>query len=284
VYQLLHRGIRAAHRALRILRKLQFAKTHRQRIHEQQPTDQWLAGTEYELDDLRRLDDAQQARQHAEHSALGARWHQTGRRRLRIKTPVEGPRRIREYRCLPFKAKNRGVNIDLACQHAGVIDEITRGEVVGAVGNDVEVAEDVEGVRAGEFGVELSYVDEWIESPNAFRGTIDLRLADIAGCEQHLPLQVGFIDDVEVNNAKSSNSSGGQIERDRGAKASRADAEHARGLQPLLPCGANLRHDEMPRISPHLIGAERRVEDRVRHAYPPAMAPTMRNGSTPLTT
>jgi len=51
---------------------------------------------------------------------------------------------------LPFEAENRAVDIGLAEQDAGVVDEIARGEIVGAIDDDVEVLEKFEGVGAGE--------------------------------------------------------------------------------------------------------------------------------------
>src|SRR5271166_5177850 len=46
VYQLRHRGMRAANRAIGILAQLQFAKLHAQCIDQQQPSDKRLARTE----------------------------------------------------------------------------------------------------------------------------------------------------------------------------------------------------------------------------------------------
>ena len=46
VYQLRDSGMRTAHRAIRILPQLQFAKLHAQRVNQQQPPDQRLAYTQ----------------------------------------------------------------------------------------------------------------------------------------------------------------------------------------------------------------------------------------------
>jgi hypothetical protein len=50
-----------------------------------------------------------------------------------------------------------------------------------------------------------------------------------------LALQVGLVHHVEIDNADAANASGGQIQQQRRPQAARAHAEHASGLEPLLP-------------------------------------------------
>jgi hypothetical protein len=52
---------------------------------------------------------------------------------------------------LSFETKNRAVDIWLAEQDAGVVDEVARGEVVGAVDDDVMILKKFQGILAGEF-------------------------------------------------------------------------------------------------------------------------------------
>ncbi len=149
VDQLRHRGMLAANRALGILAQLQLPEAHVERIHQQQAPDERLAFAENELDGLRRLDDADQAGQNSQHSALGATRHKARRRRLGIQAAITWPILSGEDAGLAFEAEDRSVRVRLAQQHACVVHQIARGEVVRAVGDDVVVLQDVERVGAG---------------------------------------------------------------------------------------------------------------------------------------
>ena len=137
VDQLGDRRVRAAHRAVRILPELQLAEPHPQRVVDQEPADQRLADAGDQLDRLGRLDDADDARQHAEHAAFGAARHEPGRRRLRIQAAIARTVLGREHRRLPLEPEDAAVGVRLAEQHARVVGQIARREVVGAVEDDV---------------------------------------------------------------------------------------------------------------------------------------------------
>ena len=94
--------------------------------------------------------DADDPGQHAEHAALGAARHQSRRRRLGIEAAVARAVLGREHRRLPLEAEDASVGIRLAEQHAGVVDEVARREVVGAVDDDVVRREQIERVRGRE--------------------------------------------------------------------------------------------------------------------------------------
>ena len=76
--------------------------------------------------------------------------HEPGRRRLGVEAAVAGSLLRPEDGGLPLEAEDRGVDVGLAGQHAGVVDEVARREVVGSVGDDVEVADDRERVLGGQ--------------------------------------------------------------------------------------------------------------------------------------
>ena len=137
VNQLGDRRMRAAHRAVRILPQLQLAEAHPQRVVDQEAADQRLADAGDQLDRLGRLDHADDARQHAEHAAFGAARHQPGRRRLGIQAAIARAVLGREHRRLPLEPEDAAVGVRLAEQHAGVVRQVARREVVGAVEDDV---------------------------------------------------------------------------------------------------------------------------------------------------
>ena len=147
VDQLGHGRMRAADRAVGVLAQLQLAEAHPQRVVDQEPADQRLAGAEDQLDRLGRLDRADDAGQHAEHAAFGAARHQSGRRRLGIQAAVARAVLGREHRCLALEPEDAAVDVRLAEQHARVVHEIARREVVGAVEDDVVRLEQLQRVR-----------------------------------------------------------------------------------------------------------------------------------------
>ncbi len=111
------------------------------------------------------------AGQHAEHAAFGAAWHQAGRRRFGIKAAVARPAQVRgEHAGLAFEAEDGAVDVGLLQQHAGVVGEVARGEVVGAVHHDVVGADDLEGVLAGQAGVMQHDLDVRVEAVDGFPG------------------------------------------------------------------------------------------------------------------
>ena len=73
---------------------------------------------------------------------------------------------------------------------------------------------------------------------------------------QDLALEIGKIDGVAIDEADAPDARRGEIQRDRRTEPARADAQHARRLQPLLPLERHLRHDEMPRVTGDLVVAE----------------------------
>ena len=148
--------MRSADRAIGVLAQLEFAELHVQGIDQQQPADQRLALAQNQFDDFSRLHHADESGQNAQHSTLGAGWNQPGRWRLGIEAAVARAFFGCEHAGLPFEAENRTVDIRLAGKHAGVIHQIARRKVVGAVGDDVELAKQFERVFAARAGCRTS--------------------------------------------------------------------------------------------------------------------------------
>jgi hypothetical protein len=63
-----------------------------------------------------------------------------------------------------------------------------------------------------------------------------------------LPLKIGKIDIVEIDDPDRANAGSRQIKRGRRSEASGPDTQDARSFEPILPLGCNLGHDEMTRI------------------------------------
>ena len=156
-----------------------------------------------QLDGFGGLDHADQARQNAEHAAFGARGNQARRRRLGIEAAIARPVLGREHAGLAFETENRAVDVRFASQHAGVVDQVAGWEIVGAVGDDVVFAEDVQRVFARESSVECLRISRYgIDSLQLLCGGIELLRADIRGAVNDLPLKIRIVHNVEVNHSK----------------------------------------------------------------------------------
>ncbi len=94
---------------------------------------------------------------------------------------------------LAFKAEDAAVGVGLAGEDAGVVDEVAGLEVVGAVGDDVVVLEDLERVGAGEHGVVLDDVDVGVEAlEHLISAESTLSLPTVEVRVDDLALQVGL--------------------------------------------------------------------------------------------
>ena len=120
-------------------------------LNKQQPADERSAFAERELQNFRRLDAADDAGQHAEHAAFRATRHHARRRRFGIKAAITRPAQMRrKHAGLAFETENRAIDIRLFEQHAGVVGQIARREIIRAVHDDVVGPDDVERVFGGD--------------------------------------------------------------------------------------------------------------------------------------
>ncbi len=83
----------------------------------------------------------------------------------------------------------------------------------------------------------------------------------------NLALQICQIDNIEIDNAESSDAGGGEIKRERRSQAAGTDAKHSRLLQLELTLRADLRQQEVTRVTQNLGIAEAGERDvgRVGH-------------------
>ena len=82
-----------------------------------------------------------------------------------------------EHRHLPFKAEDAAVDVGLAEEDAGIVDQIARREVVGAVDNQVIRREQAQCVGRGQRLVAEIDLHVGIGSLYALSGDFDLALA-----------------------------------------------------------------------------------------------------------
>ena len=66
-----------------------------------------------------------------------------------------------------------------------------------------------------------------------------------------MALEIRFVDAIEIDDAKATDSSRGEIGEKRRAKSACADGENTRGLELALTFHRDLGHDEVAGVAPH---------------------------------
>src|SRR5207249_12145463 len=95
--------------------------------------------TEQRLEVIDGLARADEPREDAQDSALGAQGDEPGRGRLSVETAVARPLPGIEHAGLSFEAEDRAVDVWLLEQHRGIVHEVPRREIVGPVDDDIVV-------------------------------------------------------------------------------------------------------------------------------------------------
>src|SRR5262249_53733052 len=119
--------------ALLVSPDLEFLEAHLQGVIKEKPPDQGGAFAQDQLDRLGGLNAADPAGQDAKDAAFGTAGHLAGWRRLRIQAAITRARRRMKHRCLPIKTEDAAVNVWLVQEHAGIVNQVARLEVIGAV-------------------------------------------------------------------------------------------------------------------------------------------------------
>jgi len=161
-----------------------------------------------------------------------------------------------EHRHLTLEAVNRPPHVRLSGQHGGVVDQIAGGEVVGAVHDQVVLPEQVDGVGGLQPKLVQSHVDQRVDGQNRVARRLGLGPSDIGHAMDDLPLQVGLVDDVEVDDADGAHPGRGQVEQGGCAEPAGADHERPGVLEPLLTVDPEVGNDQMAAVAGHLIATQ----------------------------
>jgi hypothetical protein len=102
-----------------------------------------------------------------------------------------------------------------------------------------------------QFGLDL-----WIDVVQPIPRRLQLAPTNVLCSVKNLPLKIGQIDIVEIDNAERPNAGGCQIKRGRRSKSSGADAQDARSFESILTLGCNLGHDEVTRVALQFFNAQ----------------------------
>src|SRR5580704_13454237 len=154
---------------------------------------------------------------------------------------------------LPLKTKDRAIDIRLIQKNASIVDQITRGEIIGTVDDDVVFAEQIESIVAGQARLVSIDANLRIHAGQAFLGSLNLGPADVAGRKRNLALEIGEVDHVKIDDAQPPDSSRGEIESKRRTETTRADHEHLCLSELELPLHANFGHDQVAAVALNLL-------------------------------
>jgi hypothetical protein len=102
----------------------------------------------------------------------------------------------------------------------------------------------------------LDDVDVLVEALEHLLGGVDFEFAYGGLRVDDLALEVGFVDDVEVNESEGAYSGGREVEGERGSEASGAYAEDAGSFELLLAFHAYLGKDEVAGVAGDLLVGE----------------------------
>lgn len=244
----------AADGALGIATELELAELHVEGVEEHEASGEGGAFADGELQNFGGLDAADDAGEDAEDAAFSAAGNHAGWRGFGIEAAVT---RSAEVRCedagLAIESENGTVDVGFLEENAGVVGEITSREIVGAVDDDVVLADDVEGVFAGEPGVMDDDFAGRVDAENGFLGGVGLGTSDVGSGVYDLALEIGEIDGVEVDDANFADAGGGEIHGDGGTEAASADAKDAGGADFLLSGQADFGQDQVAGVTPYLV-------------------------------
>jgi hypothetical protein len=144
----------------------------------------------------------------------------------------------------------------LAQQRTGVVDEVARREVVGAVEDDVVAGDHAEGVRGVQAQVVADDLDEGVDPGDGLGGRLRLGPAHVGGAVDDLALQVRGVDGVVVDDADRAHACGGEVQQGGRAQPACPDDQDLGVLEPALPLDTDVGQQDVARVAGLLLGGQ----------------------------
>lgn len=160
-------------------------------------------------------------------------------------------------RGLSFELEDGAMNERLFQEVGRVIGREAGGEVIGAVEDGIVGLKKIEAIFCFESTFVLEDFDVWIDLVNSCGGAFEFGFTHAAGIVKDLSMQVGFIDDIGINQSNLSDSGGRQIENSGRTQPAGADAENGGILQFFLTRFPELRQHRLAKVSVLFPGRER---------------------------
>ena len=237
---------------------------HRECVIDQQAAQQCLADSGDQLDRFGRHHRGDRGAQDPQHTGLRAGRHPT-RRRFGVEVAVVEAARlpVRALRCvlpehrdLAGELMDRAPHMRLVRQYRGVVDQVAGGEVVGAVDDEVVVGEQRDGIVGRQPKLVQCNGDERVDLGEGIAGAVRLGPADIGAAVDDLALQVGLLDDVELDDAQGADPGGGQIEQCRRAQPAGPDHQHPGVLQPPLAQHPDVGNEQVTAVAREFLAGQ----------------------------
>lgn len=152
--------------------------------------------------------------------------------------------------------ENTAMHERAAGANGGVVADVARREIVGAVDDDIVGGKEGVGVFRSHGGVDRVDRDFRVERAESSGRGIDFDVADRSGVVEELALEIVQFDAVRIDETEGADTGGGEIKGDRAAETARADNQHARGAETLLSGYADFAEQEMPAVASKLRGGE----------------------------
>ncbi len=102
----------------------------------------------------------------------------------------------------------------------------------------------------------LHHFECWIESLELLLGRIEFLAADIGGRVDDLALQIAGVNNIEVHKTESAHAGCRQVQGKRRTKPTRSHAKHTSGLQLALALYADLRQNQVSRVTGQFIRSQ----------------------------
>src|SRR5438094_1167632 len=202
VDQAVHRRVLSAQRAGLVLAQLELAEAHVLALEQQVAAYHRTPDVQQVLDRLEGHHAADDPGQDAKHARLGAALHAARRRRLGEQAAVAAGALGRvEQRQPALEPEDAAVLEGLGQEVRRVVGEVAGREVVGAVDDHVVGREDAHRRLRVEVLVDGHDLDVGVQVAQRLRRRFDLGPADVVVSVEQLALEVGGVDDVEVDDA-----------------------------------------------------------------------------------
>jgi len=150
---------------------------------------------------------------------------------------------------LPLETKDASRDQGFFRKEAGIVHQEPGAEVVGPVEHQVVVDQQGHHVVGVDMLLIRLHVDVGIQRLQEPSAGLDLGDSDVGRGMEDLPLQVGEIYDVAVNQANRADARRSQIQRNRGTQTSGADDQDLGPAQFLLTFSSHLIEDDLPAVS-----------------------------------
>ncbi len=143
--------------------------------------------------------------------------------------------------------------------HRRVVEQVARGEVIGAVNDDVVVGEDAIDVVAREALLITDDLHIGVERFQRLARGLGLWLADALRRMQDLSLEVRRVDDVGVDDAERPDAGRREVERCRRPEATRTDEQDLAPKELQLTGFAHFGDQEVAAVALRLLRRKARV-------------------------